>query len=99
MNRSHRLHAHQIRHPQEAGVDCCGVLHIEGGNDGVALKPEDVDQLNGFVGGIAELPGQFLSKMRDVLEKGSVVRSVPIVSGDSGIEGKQIGILKLEMKE
>ena len=99
MNRSHRLHVHQIRHPQEAGVDCGGVLHLEGCNDGITLQPEDVDQLNGFVGGIVELPRQLASKMRDVLETGSVVLPIPVVSGDSGIEGKQVGILKLEMKE
>jgi len=37
------------------------VLHLEGGNDGVALKPEDVDQLNGLVGGIVELSRQLAS--------------------------------------
>ena len=66
------------------------MLHLEGGNDGVALKPKDVDQLNGLVSGIVELPGQFLSKMRDVLETGSVVRSVPIVSGYPDVE-TQVG--------
>jgi len=67
MNRSHRLHAHQIRHPQEAGVDCCGVLHLEGGNDGITLQPEDVDQLNGPVGGIVELPRQNPTKTFNII--------------------------------
>ena len=77
-----------IRHPQEAGVNGCGVLHLEGGNDGITLQPEDVDQLNGFVGGIVELSRQLASKIRDVLEKGSVVR--PVVSGYPNVQ-PQVG--------
>ena len=84
------LHAHQIRHPQEAGVDCCGVLHLEGGNDGITLQPEDVDQLNGLVGGIVELSRQLASKIRDVLEISSVVRPVPVVSRYPNVE-TQVG--------
>ena len=64
------------------------MLHLEGGNDGITLQPEDVDQLNGPVGGIVELSRQLASKIRDVLEKGSVVRPVPVVSGYPDIKAR-----------
>ena len=75
------LHGHQVRHPQETGVDSRGVLHLEGGDYGVALQPEHVDQLNGPVGGVVKLPGKLPSQVGDVLKIDSVMRPVPVVSG------------------
>ena len=37
------LHAYQIGHPQQAGGDGRGVLHLEGGNYCVAAAAENVD--------------------------------------------------------
>ena len=62
------LHGDQVRHPQEAGVDGRGVLHLEGGDYGIALQPEHVDQLNGPVGGVVKLPGKLPPQVGDVLK-------------------------------
>jgi hypothetical protein len=52
------------------------------------LKPEDVYQLKGSVGGIIELPGKLPSQMGNILEIDSVVRSVPVVSGHPDIQAQ-----------
>ena len=76
-----RLHAHQVGHPQQSGLDGLGVLHLVGCDYSIALQSEDIDQLNGSVYGIVELLGQLSSQTLNILEIDSFVGSVLVISG------------------
>jgi len=39
------------------------VLHLEGGNYGICMQPEDIDQLKVSVGGVVKLIGKLLSQI------------------------------------
>ena len=72
----------------QPGLDGCDVLHPEVGDHGIALQPEDVNQIKDSVGGVVELPGHSLRRRGILTELYAAMGSIPVVSHNSDKETK-----------